>query len=302
MKRFGWLEHIERLDPEVDYFDVYRISVTHEFPWDYTQSLSFALFRTYAVPSIGRLLARTGELTERTQKRYDDTVLVLDAIIEHGFASPQGRTAVRRMNQMHGSHPISNADLRYVLSTFVTVPIRWIDELGRRRLSETEKIASAHYYRRLGRHMGITDIPATYQEFATCLDDYEREHFAFDAGGRAVADSTLRLFTTFPPNHLAPTKLVMRFALGLMDDPLRAALGYPRISVFEQAVCRRAVWLRGRVVRFLPPRTEPRFARQQPNIRSYPNGYDIGALGTFPRGCPVPHDPPSPGEPPTTTS
>ena len=36
-----------------------------EFPWDMNQALSFALFRTYAVPSIGDLLARTGEFTAR---------------------------------------------------------------------------------------------------------------------------------------------------------------------------------------------------------------------------------------------
>jgi hypothetical protein len=25
-------------------------------------------------------------------------------------------------------------------------------------------------------------------------------------------------------------------------------------------------------------------------IRTYPDGYDVEQLGTFPRGCPVPHD------------
>jgi len=190
MGRFDWLARIQQLDPETDFLEIYRITATHEFPWDVNQSLSFALFRTYAVPSIGRLLARTGEFTERVQKRYDDTGLLLDAVLEHGYASSEGRTAIRRMNQMHGCYTISNTDMRYVLSTFVTVPIRWIDELGWRRLSEQEKIASAHYYRELGRRMGITDIPATYHEFATYFDDYEAEHFAFDAGARAVADST----------------------------------------------------------------------------------------------------------------
>ncbi|MGI9002693.1 MAG: oxygenase MpaB family protein [Pseudonocardia sp.] len=288
MGRFDWLARIQQLDPETDFLEIYRITATHEFPWDVNQSLSFALFRTYAVPSIGRLLARTGEFTERVQKRYDDTGLLLDAVLEHGYASSEGRTAIRRMNQMHGCYTISNTDMRYVLSTFVTVPIRWIDELGWRRLSEQEKIASAHYYRELGRRMGITDIPATYHEFATYFDDYEAEHFAFDAGARAVADSTLELFTTFPPNHLAPAALVKRFSYGLMDDRLRAAFGYPRISAFEQAVARRAVWLRGRVVRFLPPRAEPKFFRQLPNCRSYPGGYDLSALGTFPRDGQVP--------------
>ncbi|WP_322750081.1 MULTISPECIES: oxygenase MpaB family protein [unclassified Frankia] len=307
MKRFDWLHHIEQLDPTTDFLEIYRISVTHEFPWDYNQSLSFALFRTYAVPSIGSLLAGTGELTERVQKRYDDTSLILDAVLEHGFAGPGGRTAIRRMNQMHGAYSISNEDFVYVLSTFVVVPIRWIDRFGWRRLCETEKVASAHYYRELGRHMGMTAIPATYQEFAAYLDAYEAEHFATgtggtDPGGRAVADATLRLFTTFPPTQHAPAALIRRFALGLMDDALRAALGYPRISRAEQAACAAAVRLRGRVVRFLPPRTEPLYTRQRANIRSYPAGYEIAELGTFPHGCPVARPAPDDATPPVTTA
>jgi uncharacterized protein (DUF2236 family) len=291
MGRFDWLARIEQLDPVADAFEIYRISSTHEFPWDYNQALSFALFRTYAVPSIGRLLAATGEFTTATQKRYDDTALILDAVQEHGHHSPQGLAAIRRMNQMHGSYDISNEDFLYVLSTFVVVPIRWIDEMGWRRLSEHERVAGANNYRELGKLMGMKDIPATHQEFAAYLDEYEREHFAYDPGGRAVADATLALFTTFPPNHLAPAKVVTRFSYGLMDDALRAAFRYPRISALEQRVARGVVRARSAVVRRMKPRREPKFARQLPNIRSYPNGYDIAALGTFPRagGCPVPH-------------
>jgi hypothetical protein len=47
--------------------------------------------------------------------------------------------------------------------------------------------------------------------------------------------------------------------------------------------------LRALTVRFMPPRKEPLYARQLPNIRSYPQGYDVARLGTFPPGCPVPH-------------
>jgi hypothetical protein len=108
---------VEQLDPETDHEQIMRILVHHEFPWDITQALSFALFRTYAVPSIGRLLHETGEFTRRTQKRYDDTALLLDEVTEHGFADPAGRAAVRRINQMHAMYDISNDDLRYVLST-----------------------------------------------------------------------------------------------------------------------------------------------------------------------------------------
>ena len=66
------------------------------------QSLSFALYRTYAVPSIGRLLSETGEFTQRTQKRYDDTDLIVSELMERGYDSERGGRALRRMNQQHG--------------------------------------------------------------------------------------------------------------------------------------------------------------------------------------------------------
>ena len=79
MDRYHWARRTAGLDPVDDAAEIVRILSTLEFPWDMNQALSFALFRTYAVPSIGRLLFRTGEFTERTQKRYDDTSLLLDA-------------------------------------------------------------------------------------------------------------------------------------------------------------------------------------------------------------------------------
>jgi mpaB/rubber oxygenase-like protein len=292
MGRFDVRRRIEELDPERDFAEIYRLLFTYEFPWDMNQALSFALFRTYAVPSIGSLLARTGEFTGRPQKRHDDTVLILDAVLEHGTAGEEGRAAVRRMNQMHRSYAIGNDDLRYVLATFVVTPIRWLDDFGWRRMTETERIASAHYYRDLGRHMGIRDIPATWQGFARHMDAYERAHFGFDAGGRDVAESTLALLATFPPHHRIPAALDRQFSLALMDGPLLDAFGFRRPGPVLRALARGGLKARGRVVRFLPPRTQPYFARQMPQIRSYPDGYEVARLGTFPPGCPVPE----PGE------
>jgi hypothetical protein len=288
MGRFAIRRRIEALDPVRDFALIYRLMATYEFPWDMNQALSFALFRTYAVPSIGGLLARTGEFTARPQKRYDDTVLILDAVLEHGPTSDEGRTAIRRMNQMHRAYDIGNDDLRYVLATFVVMPIRWIDAYGWRRLTETERIASAHYYRDLGRRMGIRDLPETWQAFARCLDAYEREHFAFDVGGRDVADATLALLATFPPNDRLPAALVRRISMAVMDGPLLDAFGFAHPDPVFRVLVRRALKVRGGVVRFLPPRRRPYFARQLPQVRSYPDGYGVAALGTFPSGGAVP--------------
>jgi hypothetical protein len=147
MKRFDLRDRTDGLDPETRYEEIYRVLATQEFPWDINQALSFALFRTYAVPAIGRLLYDTGEFTERVQKRYDDTGLILDAVLEHGMSSQAGRDGIRRMNQMHGSYTISNADMLYVLATFVVTPIRWIDSYGWRKLTRNEISGATNYYR-----------------------------------------------------------------------------------------------------------------------------------------------------------
>jgi hypothetical protein len=282
MGRRSVLRRIEDLDPAVDFREICRLMTTLEFPWDMNQALSFALFRTYAVPSIGGLLARTGELVDRVQKRYDDTVVLLDEILEHGPTEGPGRTALRRMNRMHGSYAIGQDDLRYVLSTFVVMPIRWMDAYGRRRFTEVERIAQANYYRELGRYMGIRDVPATWQAFARHLDAYERAHFGFDPGARRVADATLDLLTTFPPFHLLPPALVRRMSFALMDDALLDAFRYPRPHPAFRAAVRAGLRVRGRALRLAPPRRRPRLPRDMPQVRSYPAGYDVAALGTFP--------------------
>ncbi|WP_406010397.1 DUF2236 domain-containing protein [Streptomyces sp. NBC_00637] len=289
MKRFERLGRIRRMDPYEDAFEIYRLTAAYEFPWDVTRALELALYRTYAVPSIGRLLAETAELTDRAQKRYDDTSLLLDAVVEHGFDSQQGRTAVRRINRMHRAYDIGNDDMRYVLCTFVVMPKRWIDAYGWRRLSRHEIVACAVYYRTLGQRMGIQDIPETYEQFEACLDAYEAAHFAWDEGARKVSDATLDLMASWYPRPLAP---VLRNAtLALLDDHLLEAFRYTPPAPGVRAAVRAAVRARGRLVRLLPPRRAPHHARQNREIKGYPNGYRLGELGTCPvpgvRGCPV---------------
>ncbi|MFJ2742972.1 oxygenase MpaB family protein [Streptomyces sp. NPDC087440] len=290
VKRYDRLQQIRRLDPEQDFLRIYRLMSTHEFPWDFTRALELALYRTYAVPSIGRLLAETAELTDRPQKRYDDTALLLDTVVEHGFTSAEGRTAVQRINRMHRSYDISNDDMRYVLCTFVVTPKRWIDAYGWRRLCDHELRASAAYYRTLGAHLGIMELPTTYEDFERCLDSYEAERFGWDEGARKVSDATLDLMSSWY-GPLAP--LARGASLALLDDSLLRAFRYERPRPAARAVARGALRLRGRAVRLLPPRRAPHYARQNREIKGYPNGYEIAALGTFPvpgvRGCPVPH-------------
>ena len=287
MRRDHWKARNDSLDPRTDFVEIYRNVVMHEFPWDMNQALSFALFRTYAVPGIGRLLDRTGEFTERPQKRYDDTVLLLDPPTRLGFAHPDAKAAIRRINAMHRAYDIPDHELRYVLSTFVVVPKRWLDAYGKRALTPNEVEGSVHYFRTLGAHMGIKDVPETYAGFEELMDRYEAEHFAYDEGGRRVADATLALMLTFHPQFAARGVEVLSRAL--MDPQLREALRYDAPPAPVVAACRAGLRARGMLLRVFPARREPKRVEDLSWLRTYPDGYEIERLGTFPTGCPVSH-------------
>lgn len=247
--RYRLREQIARTDADADPVAIARALGTQEFPWGITQALSFALFRTYAVPSIGDLLYRTGQFTGETQKRYDDTVLLLDAPIEYGFEHPTGRAAIRRINQMHAMYDICN-DMLYVLATFVVCPVQWVNAYEWRRLTDHEITGLTNHYRLLGKHMAIKNMPETYAGFEKFLADYEREHFAYSTESRKVADATLDLLCTFLPYRLLPRGVVRRMSFALMDTPLLDAFGYPSPAAVERALVRGGLKARGLAIRW----------------------------------------------------
>ncbi|MEM9832919.1 MAG: hypothetical protein AAF944_19965 [Bacteroidota bacterium] len=50
-------QRIAQLDPWNDHEEIVYLRTCHVFPWDIERALEFALFRTYVVPSISKLLA-----------------------------------------------------------------------------------------------------------------------------------------------------------------------------------------------------------------------------------------------------
>jgi ER-bound oxygenase mpaB/B'/Rubber oxygenase, catalytic domain len=250
-----------------------------EFPFDTTRSLEFALFRTFAVPSIGRLLASTGEFTERAQKRYDDTDLIISTFVEHGHSSPLGRRAIRRMNQLHGRFEISNDDFLYVLSTFVFEPIRWNDRFGWRRSLDEERLAGFHFWREVGALMGIRNIPADFRELERFNVEYERARFAATEAGRRVGHATRDMFLAWFP--VVPRRLGARGLYAVMDEPLLRAFGFPKPPASLRRGTEAALRARSRAVRALPPRRRPKL-RTALRHRTYPRGFELEALGPPP--------------------
>jgi hypothetical protein len=277
--RGKYSSRICHLDPVRDCREIVFLLTCFEFPWDIERSLEFALFRTYAVPSISGLLDKTGEFSRRPRKRYDDTELLLAEILENGFDSQRGRAALSRVNQMHGRFPIENSDFLYVLSTFVFEPIRWIDRFGWRALTPHEKHAIFHYYRELGRRMHIREIPDRIAELERFNRDYEAQHFRYVETNRRVGSVTRDLLLSFYlPRPLIP--IGRPAAHAMMDEPLLQAMGFPRPPAFLRRALTAALKLRKLVLKRLPDRQSPHLLTEVARP-TYPEGYRVEELGTF---------------------
>jgi uncharacterized protein (DUF2236 family) len=229
------------------------------------------------VPSIAKLLDETGEFGQRTQKRYDDTDLLIAEFLENGHSSERGRRAIRRMNQIHAPYQISNADYLYVLSTFIFEPVRWNERFGFRPLDEIEKLAGFHFWRRVGSMMNIRDIPKSRSEFEAYNVAYEREFFRFNEATARVAAKTRDLFLGWflPPSLHA---LGAPAVYAMMDDRLLTAFGFPKPSRTLRATVHGILRARARVLRVLPRRKQPVLSTEAPHP-TYPSGYVIEDLG-----------------------
>jgi hypothetical protein len=277
MPRHTILDRILQLDPVKDHLEIVYLDNSYEFPFEITHGVEFALFRTFAVPSISKLLDQTGEFQYRAQKRSDDTALILSEIVEHGYDSERGRAAIRRMNKLHGRFDISNDDYLYVMSTFVFESIRWVDRFGWRRMVQQEKLAAFYYWREIGRRMNIKNLPTDFDEFERFNVEYERTHFRYAETNRRVGIATRDLFLSwYLPRPL--WRLGEPAVYAMMDDLLLEAFGFPKPSERMRRMMEGTLRARARIMRWLPERRRP-YLRTKIRNRTYPQGYRIEELG-----------------------
>lgn len=132
-----------------------------EFPYLYQRSLFFALFKTYAIPSISSLLLATGQLSspKAASKRATDTEVLVLEILTNPPWEKRGLEALARMNWLHGrwqkAGRISDGDMLYTLSMFALEPDRWINRWEWRDVTEVERCATGVVWREVGGLMGI---------------------------------------------------------------------------------------------------------------------------------------------------
>ena len=279
MPKSAALREIEGLDPLANHQRITFLVFAQEFPWDSQRSLELALFRTFCVPSISRILCAAGEFERRPQKRYDDTEIIVSEIVEYGYDSPRGREMIRRMNQIHARFDIQNDDYLYVLSTFLLEPIRWIDRYGYRAMTAIEREALLHFWRAVGKRMAIADVPESLVAFERFNQDYERTRFVFADSNRAVGKMSIGLLASWLP---WPLSLAVPLGIrAMLDARALSAFGFAPAPAVVRFTLGGGLRARAAALRVLPRRKTPKL-RSLVTRRSYPKGYTVEQLGPPP--------------------
>jgi 2-polyprenyl-6-methoxyphenol hydroxylase-like FAD-dependent oxidoreductase len=220
------LRRLARLDPGRENEEYMRLSsgVLLGDPILVHGGLLVGFARQMAVPSIARVVYRggRGDMLVDSARRHDDTLTILGEIVRSGHSSPQGQAAIARMERIHSRFAITDEEKRYTLATFIFEGPRAARRLGL-RMSRAEREARWHFWRGVAEQMPLSGLPATAEEFLRWTLGYEREHWRYTDGGRAVVETMFDDWTTrwFPPRA---RRLGRHVLLVLMGEELRAVL------------------------------------------------------------------------------
>lgn len=221
-------------------YEIQHFISDSEFPALFEKGLQLALFRTYGIPTIAKLLNATGQLnkTENVGKRYADTSVIIVEIYSNPPDDPRSHEAFARLNYLHGhyikSGRISNDDMLYTLALFMNHPVEWINRYEWRQLTPMEVCAIATCHKSMGEamHISYEALPSHktgwrdglhfYHELDTWCKEYESQNLIPNNESHETALKTKELFLTTVPKF--SHGLVTQVISAAMDDPLRESI------------------------------------------------------------------------------
>ena len=213
-----------------------------EFPFTFEKAIQFALFRTYGIPSISKLLVETSQFSnvDTACKRYADTGLLISEFMAHAPTNQRALEGITRMNQIHSGYQkagkISNDDMLYTLSLFAVEPVRWVDKYEWRKLTDTEKCAIGTFWMSIGNAMridygnlkssanGFVDGLQWLEEITEWSQKYEESHMIPDQNNKTTADETTKILLWTLPRFMKQAGV--HTVSALMDNRLRTAMMY----------------------------------------------------------------------------
>ena len=257
-----------RLDPydDADRDRIVTLTGRHDFPWDFDQGTAIAFLRDYGVPSIARLLDRTGEFEDHGVKRYDDTLFFQEEAIAEGVDSARSHAAIRPAQPDPRSlrHPQRRVPVRPGHHAgrpgALDQPLR----LARPRPGRARRADPVHHpvRRADGDHRAARDLRRLPR---AARPPTSAERFALDPANTRVTEATIRIGRATAPWYLRLG--FRRVTIALMDEPLRRGARHGGAAALAgRAPSTSACGCARRVLRFAPRRARAPYERHPPDL------------------------------------
>ena len=267
MRRPTILDQIRALDPERDHQRIVFLSTCYEFPFDTTRALEFALFRTFCVPRIARLLDGTGEFRKRAAE-------ALRRYRHHRQRADGARLRQRARQPRARAHERAAWPLQDRATTISATSSR---PSSTSRSAGTHASAGARCARPSGSPFSTSGAqsasawgsrtfrPTTPPSNATTSTTRPGISATPMPAGR-VGAATIEMFASWFPRFLRP--LVRRSMYAIMDDPVIDGLRLPETVAGDARLRDRGAAAAGAAAPLLPARRHPRCAPRCPPLLS----------------------------------
>ncbi|KAH8823465.1 hypothetical protein DL96DRAFT_1744338, partial [Flagelloscypha sp. PMI_526] len=232
-----------------------------EMPFLVNLALSFALFKTYGIPTISKILLATGQLSasDNVSRRYADTEILISTwamcpmngsfadenspgLTVHHVGDPRAALALARVNYLHSKYNINNDDYLYTLALFILDASIWIKKWGWREVTPLEKQAIFVFWRDVGIRMGIKNIPETLDDLTEWTESYEAAAMIPARSNALVAQYTAEEILYPVPKILGLKSFARRCVWALLDPRVRIAMQAPAqpwpVHLFIEVVMR----------------------------------------------------------------
>lgn len=211
-----------------------------EFRMIFAMSMFFALFKIYSIPSISKVLATTGWLSnpETASKRVKNTSIIITKVVLNKPGSEKALSGIARMNHLYSRYikagKVSNDDMLYTLSLFALKPIWWTAKFEWRSITDFEHCAMGVFWKDLGEALGINyrvlpSATSGWRDGFHWLEELEAWSLAHEARkvvptrtNATLARSTLDTALSSVPTILKP--YAFNVACSLLDKRVQTAM------------------------------------------------------------------------------
>jgi hypothetical protein len=162
-------------------------------------------------------------MVDRVGKRYADTTVLVGEFLVNDIDSERACVAINRMNWIHSRYgsAIKMDQMVYTLCLLTCEALQWIDKYDWRKTTALEKHASWVFWNEVGKRMGLTDVPGSFEECARFIEEFEEQNMYACQDNAVIAKGVFALYASTIPAFLTP--VVHAVLVAFMDSRLSGA-------------------------------------------------------------------------------